>query len=89
MKSFIRKLELTTDRALHWLRYKRDRSLAIRELQSLSDHLLQDSGIERGNIRRMVNTAYRGDDWTVTRDVSSLGHEATAVLGARSCAEAV
>ena len=91
MKSLIRKLELTTDRAHHWLQYKRDRSHAIRELESLSDHVLQDSGIKRGNIRRIVNAAYRGGDWTVSRDVSSLGrdlsHETTTVLGARPCAE--
>ncbi len=93
MKSTNRKLEHLSGGILSWLRRERDKSLAVRELNRISDHLLRDIGIERGEIREVVNALFAAGDRAVTRDVSSLGrapsHEATQESSAGPCEAAV
>ena len=82
MKSLIRKLDLFTSGPLLWLRQERGKSLAVRELERLSDHLLRDIGIERRDIREVVSAMHSAGGRTVSSYGSSLGrnpiHEATA-----------
>lgn len=77
MKSYFSKLQTLHGDVLHWLRREHDKSIAVRELDRLSDHLLRDIGIERGDIREIVSALYGASGHTVTRDVSALGRGAS------------
>ena len=66
-------------KAYDWFRRRRDEALAIQRLNSLSDHLLRDIGLERNGIPQFVSALVSARYGGVTRDVATLGTDATGV----------
>ena len=60
-----------------WFRRARDEALAIQRLNKLSDHLLRDIGFERSQIPLVVRAQVGAGYGEVTRDVATLGTDAT------------